>query len=752
MSKLAITVILAVYLILALAYGIVIPPFEGLDEIEHFGAVRYVADTGRLPVQGEPALAAYPIRQEASQPPLYYLAAGPLLRLTNIATADTADYLVRNPYVTCGTENIRANKAVLRHDPFAEAFPWRDALLALHLLRGLSAVLQALTVVGVYGIARRVLPGQPGIAALAAALTAFNPQFLIVASNVNNDNMATPVITWAVYLCVVVAQEGLALRRALRRALLLGILIGLAALSKLTGLLLLPLLALAWIANLKAHSANLPAGQIRSAIRDPAIAVGMTLAVSGWWYLRNWQLYGDPTGLSPMLDIVGRRGPVPLNLLISELSLVFRSYWGQFPCAFFDSELYYWVWVIVVILGLVGMVIGLRRRTANTLHTLHSALYVLPAWFALVLIGWLRWNLTTPAPGGRLLFTAVGATSVLLAFGLASLPSPFSSHSCAWSYAGSFIMACLGVLALLAWVRPLFAPPPMMDAANIRPRQSLDARFGESIALLGYDLSASDLGPGRYVDVTFYWRALKPMSADYTLAIQLAAVATGDTRTLLNFNTWHGAGNLPTAAWPAGLAIVDRYRVPLPLDTGATQAWRLQALVYDAQTGARLPLTIKGQPAPVGEALTLSVVRVAGASVVSLPNSAQLSTPVTFDQAVALTHAQVDGQADRVRVQLLWQSLTLLPRDVTVFVHATAANGKQIATGDGPPMNNSFPTSLWKKGDQVLDEHMLTLPDGLTAGDVQIQVGLYRTEDGARLTALQNNTRLPNDAVTISPR
>jgi hypothetical protein len=71
----------------------------------------------------------------------------------------------------------------------------------------------------------------------------------------------------------------------------------------------------------------------------------------------------------------------------------------------------------------------------------------------------------------------------------------------------------------------------------------LKAQFSESIGLLGYDLSASDLGPGRYVDMTLYWRALERMSSDYTLALQLASLAPGDTRTLLNFNTWPGGGN-----------------------------------------------------------------------------------------------------------------------------------------------------------------------------------------------------------------
>ncbi len=764
MKKLAspIGLIVVAFLALALAYGIVIPPFEALDEVEHFGVTRYVADTGRLPIQGRADLAVYHVGQEASQPPLYYLLTGPLLRLTRISTADASNYLTPNPYVTCGTENIRADKAVLRHDPFAEVFPWHSALLALHLLRALSTVMQAFTVVGVYAIARRVFSTRPGVAALAAALTAFNPQFLIVASGVNNDNIATPIVTWAVYLTIVVAQEGITFRRALT----LGVLIGLAALSKLTGLLLLPLAVLALLPNIKYQISNIKSANrqsaifgckqprnLQSAICNFVILGCVTLAMAGWWYIRNWQLYGDPTGLAPMLDIVGRRSAVPFGLLLSEFGLVFRSYWGQFPCAFFDSTLYYSAWTLVAALGVIGAVWGLFRERAAT----KIAPYILAIWLALVLIGWLRWNLTTPAPGGRLLFTAVGATSTLLAYGLAYLPSLLSPrsklpalHSTLPAYVGSTVMAGVGLLALLVWVRPPFAPPPMVDAAHIRPQHSLRAQFGESVALLGYDLRADGLGPGRYVDVTLYWRALGPISSDYTLALQLSALASGDTRTLLNFNTWPGSGNLPTSAWRVGPVMMDRYRVPLPLNTGLTQAWRFQALLYDAKTGTRLPLTLDARPA--GEALTLGIVRVKGTAVPTLPDSVRLAAPVTFDQAIALTHADADAQADGVHVQLLWKNLKPLPRDVTVFVHAYDASGKLITTGDGPPMGNNFPTSLWQSGDQVLDEHVLTLPNDLSLNDVQIKVGLYLPQDGMRLSAMQNATRLPNDAVVIGSR
>jgi len=69
-------------------------------------------------------------------------------------------------------------------------------------------------------------------------------------------------------------------------------------------------------------------------------------------------------------------------------------------------------------------------------------------------------------------------------------------------------------------------------------------------------------------------------------------------------------------------------------------------------------------------------------------------------------------------------------------------------------MGNSFPTSLWQKGDKVPDEHILTLPNSLSLNDVQIKVGLYQPKDGGRLSTAfgQNATRLPDDAVVVRPR
>ncbi|RMF30405.1 MAG: hypothetical protein D6759_12020, partial [Chloroflexi bacterium] len=262
--------ILAAFVALGWAYGLVIPPFENLDEIEHFGVVRYVADTGRLPVHGTPDAKAYAYRQEASQPPLYYLLSAGLVRLLGLRADDALRFLRFNPYVACGSVALPFdyNRAILYHDPEGEAYPWQGTLLMLHLLRAWSTLLQTATVVGVYAIARFAFPHRPGLPALAAAIVAFNPQFLQVASGVNNDNLVTPLATWGLYLLLRARQEGLTVRRAVP----IGLVIGLAGLSKLSGWLLLPLFGLVVLALARRHTPSIP-GRRSSLVISSALVV-----------------------------------------------------------------------------------------------------------------------------------------------------------------------------------------------------------------------------------------------------------------------------------------------------------------------------------------------------------------------------------------------------------------------------------------------------------------------------------------------
>lgn len=729
--RFGVTFILLAYLALGLVYGLIVPPFENLDEVEHFEVVRHIADRGQLPLYGTPAAEVYHYRQEASQPPLYHLLSAGLTRLLGLRADDVAEFLRRNPWVACGpgAADLYDNRAFLYHDPNREAFPWQGTLLTLHVLRAWSTLLQAVTVVGTYALARLAFPQRREVGLVAMAVVAFNPQFLLVASGVNNDNLVTPLVTVALYLLLRTWQDGLSVRRAIG----LGVLAGLAGLSKLSGWLLLVLsCAVILVLARRARARRTPL-----VIGHWSLVTLMALAVSGWWFWRNWRLYGDPTALRPMLALVGGQGSP--GHPFSAFGLMFRSFWGQVPCSFYPSG-FYTFYIVLAALAFGGLVWGWRRLASAE----RAVAAILAVWFLLVVAGWMRWDALTPAPGGRLLFPALPAVALLMALGIRRLMGRRFA-------VGSWIV--VGGLALLAlWTAvqilpSFFAPPPRYaDASAVQPDHPLDATLGDSISLLGYDAALDE--QGMTLDVTLYWEALAPMAEDYVLAMQLVSPAVGDTTLRWNYNSWPGRGNYPTSAWQSGEVIVDRYRFRLPEADFPTQAWDLHLILYRDEARERLPVRLDGVAA--GDWLVLTRLRIPGLPP-PCPDEGRLTSEVRLGGAVALTHAWVVPEQGKTRVVLCWGSLQPLAADYTVFVHLEDVSGALIGTGDGPPMQGAFPSSMWQPGDVILDVHYLALAVGDAEAGQRVTVGLYNLEDGSRLPAYIEGVSLPDAAVPVWP-
>lgn len=121
-------------------------------------------------------------------------------------------------------------------------------------------------------------------------------------------------------------------------------------------------------------------------------------------------------------------------------------------------------------------------------------------------------------------------------------------------------------------------PPPMITPAP--PKNPLDARLGETIHLLGYDVETQN---GR-VALTLYWQPQDRLAAAYTVFNHLvdeagAPVAQQDGMPL--------AGAWPTTCWRPGEIVVDSYQISL--DAVPPGEYRLLAGMYDGRTGTRLP-------------------------------------------------------------------------------------------------------------------------------------------------------------------
>ena len=734
-AALRLGLILCGYLALAIANSVIIPPFHWPDEIGHFFAIKYIVDFRQLPIP-DPDLARhqYYYAQQGTQPPLYYGIGALLVRLGRLDTTDAwaFDTAPRNPYTICGSPRqagdsvLEGNGALWAYDPIQNdgILPWTRSTLALHLLRLLSVGLGLATVIGVHAIARLVFPARPAVAVLAAALTAFNPQFLFVSAMVSNDNLLVALCTWVLVLVVRMAARG----PAPAGSALTGLLSGLAVLTKLTGVLLLPL---AWLAIMWAvwkQRRAFRAGLLHALGHALWVAL-LALAVSGWWYVRNWLLYGDPVLIRYHLAVVGGRGSEPFLSTLSEVPGALRSYWASFVCAISPGPWYAVFWGMAVVAGLVGLALRWRRVWRDGQRGSAPGLIVLGIWFALVFIGWLRWNALATGVQGRLLFPAAASASILVGAGWVAL----TSGRLRWLRV-VLVLAWAGVACwvLVALFYPAFAAPARyasVDAVDIPQR--VDGVFGDSVVLLGYDVHPGSLEPGDTVTVKLYLTSSRPLTIPYAMGLWFISAVPGAEQRLTGLDTWPGRGNYPTIFWRPGEVLVDTYHLRVPERVARAQGWVLQVTFGAPGAEAPLPLSVGGQVA--GDRALLGWVRAGASEQQAVPPDARLDVAPVFGEAIALRGTQIQQASDEVAVTLWWEALVQPEEAYTVFVHLVDEDGQLFATGDGPPLEGGFPTQMWRPGDRVEDTHVIALPADPEVGAYCVQVGWYDPLSGARL-------------------
>ncbi|MFQ6059240.1 MAG: flippase-like domain-containing protein, partial [Anaerolineae bacterium] len=360
---------LAAFLVLGVIYSVVNPLFEAPDEVWHFFYIKHLADGKGLPVHD--LVSEQPWRQEGSQPPLYYLAGA--LATAWVDTDDADDVIRYNPHAAIGLASAYGNKNVMAHTA-REAFPWRGTVLAAHLARLLSVLMGAGTVLCTYLLALEVFPERRALAAGVAAINAFNPQFLFISAAINNDIAVTLFSSLALWLLIRTLRRG----PSPRLLLALGVAVGLAALSKLSGLGLLPLAAMGLA--LLAWRRRSP----RAFVMGSLIVFGAALAVAGWWYGRNWLLYRDPLGLPVMFAVMGRRAQPPSGLrLMAEFAGVWKSFWAVF--GWYNVLAEPWVYAAcngLTLLGIAGLILLIVKRPRTTSV---PELALLGLWSAIVL-------------------------------------------------------------------------------------------------------------------------------------------------------------------------------------------------------------------------------------------------------------------------------------------------------------------------------------------------------------------------------
>jgi hypothetical protein len=118
----------------------------------------------------------------------------------------------------------------------------------------------------------------------------------------------------------------------------------------------------------------------------------------------------------------------------------------------------------------------------------------------------------------------------------------------------------------------------------------LAVRFGEGVALIGYDLQEETAKAGDTLHVTLYWKALVPMDRSYTVFVHLLdpAGAIQGQQDRLPGGDGRAAPPVPTTGWVPGEYLSDRYEVTLG-PNALPGSYLFEVGLYDAGSGERLP-------------------------------------------------------------------------------------------------------------------------------------------------------------------
>lgn len=523
--------LVAAFFLIAVAYSIAIPLFEGPDEDDHFRYVRFIATSHSLPVQlfqaggGEAG-------HQGWQPPFYYALAAILI--SPIDTSDFEQHLWRNPGTSFQGDRACCGRNLYFHTR-SEDLPYTGTTLAVHLARLVTILFGIVAVATVYYLMLTLLPGAKGLALAAAGVVAFNPGFLFASALVSNDVPLAALCSLALLLCARLVKRSLA--PGLKTWTVLGLVIGLAIMVKTTGLALIPVGAAValWLA---VGPGTMRPSRYKIFVYAMVGILAPVLVLAGWWFARNQILYGDPLAarLVYFSAIFPRESPLTwAELFQINLPWLWQTFWGG-PTPGDLAPAFPAILLVLSALGAAGAVwFFLAEQDSDT----RAVLTLLGGWLALIFAAQIEFIRTSGGTDqGRYLYPAIASFAGLWVLGITYLTSrvvkslrhtiPSARQSAGQLSAPILSIMCVltflafALFVLFAYTIPAYARPPQLNEQILsHADQRLDANFSNIVALRGYSISTRSLHPGEAVSVTLYWQSLHATKVSYRVFVHL---------------------------------------------------------------------------------------------------------------------------------------------------------------------------------------------------------------------------------------
>lgn len=412
MTRRILPVILAFYVLLAVTYSFVTPLWEAPDEPSHYLYIEHLATHGELPPPTPPQRGRFfehgyvTSLYEWYQLPLYYALLAPAIAFLEVLQPDTIPQQlpVVNPKFQEGAPNLfhpvpnRSLRSLL-----TSPGP-RIARLA-------SVLFGLLTLMVTYLLALTITGGDEPTALTATGFMAFIPQFTFLTSYISNDNGANLLSS----LCFLAYLTWFRLTPAPSRGQLVsaGLLASLALLTKLSLLFVLPLGLLCLLQRL-AHHRTLTLWMRESVI---FAGVAISLPLAGVLFLPGFrsQLAHAQVALRVKPELVSFQAITRL------WSPTHTSFWGRF--GWMNIPTPEWITDTLTLIAFIGLIgscalFWQANKQAQGAWVSRRSIGLLWMICSLVVLGFIRFNLSVHQPQGRLLFPALSAFVILIVLGL----------------------------------------------------------------------------------------------------------------------------------------------------------------------------------------------------------------------------------------------------------------------------------------------------------------------------------------------
>ena len=697
--------ILIPYFVIGISYIMLNPLWEAPDEIHHYPMVQYLQTNSlNLPSQAEGTVGLW--QQEGNQPPLYYIFGA---ILTSMINTDDIDHVMRvNPHADIGIIRPDGNVNRLVHHAENETFPSSGAVLATYILRFFSLILGAGTVYVTYQTAKLIFPDSTEIALLSAGINAFIPMFVYISASVNNDNLSNLLANLLVFILIhtLLNQK----KPSLKTYVIIGIITGAGLLSKLNIGLLIPVVAMVLFILSLRHRDWKPL------IIGGFISGGLTILIAGWWYWRNFQLYGDPTALDRFLEIVGRRAePATLAQLWTERDSFVLTFWGLFgsinvPMPHILYLGFNWIGGLALFSGIVVFLKKIIRDKGKRLAT------ALPiVWSLMVLIAVMRWSSITPASQGRLIYGAISSISLVMACGLLYwLPQKIQKLVTIIIICSMAIIAGLQPFLIIA---PAYAQPNDLTICTDEC-PATDVVFSGSdgeIALYDTHLLTSEVTTGDYIQFEVDFAVVEMFGSDWSIFVH---VVSPEGIILAQRDIYPAQGLLATSNMEQNYSWRNLFAVYIPPTTFAPTIVEVRLGWYNLSTGERMVVSDETDTVTIGE-----VMLEAGEFSYNLGNEIEL---IGYD--ISGLSAQA---GETIELTLYWRRLQAIEADYVIFANIIDPDSlTKFAVSNAMPVEWTRPTSTWIEGEIIEDTHILTIAEDAVAGDYQLEIGLYLQEEG----------------------